>query len=59
MDYEQRKEEYRERIKSLRLIDDVFMSKVFDGNVEGRLCSSGPFSASPTLRSRTSEHRRS
>ena len=35
MDYEQRKEEYRERIKSLRLIDDVFMSKVFDGNVEG------------------------
>ena len=35
MDYEQHKEEYRERIKSLRLIDDVFMSKVFDGNVEG------------------------
>ena len=33
--YEQRKEVYRQLIKSYRLIDDTFMSSVFDGFIEG------------------------
>ena len=35
MGYEQRKDEYRQSILGLRLIDDVFMSLFFDGNVAG------------------------
>ena len=35
MDYAQRKEEYRQKIKSFRLIDDTFMRKVFSDNLEG------------------------
>ena len=35
MDYAQRKEEYRQKIKGFRLIDDTFMRKVFSDNLEG------------------------
>ena len=34
MDYAQRKEEYRQKIKSFRLIDDTFMRKVFSDNLK-------------------------
>ena len=35
MDYDQRKEKYREKLQDLILMDDEFMTRVFDGNIDG------------------------
>jgi hypothetical protein len=35
MGYEQRRAQYRKSVQELNLMDDVFMSRFFDGNVEG------------------------
>ena len=35
MGYEQRRAQYRKSVQELNLMDDVFMSRFFDGSVEG------------------------